>query len=288
MKFLCYTYVKSVCFFIQRSFLCYLVFILQRKRTEPFTIAAALLIAASTSASEAFRPKKMPIVPIVVLQKLAANLFLWKNHWPLPTIFEKIISLVNFRDNGMYIPTPIYLHKNYFSYYLDLHHELKFDIDDLFYYSSHKILKRQGHLYVNDYGMQITILNRYGIKNYGVRDRDYRFVNGDDHDLRYSNIEIINRYHGVFVFTKNEKTRYRVRLHINGNYTIGTYRSETQAAAYNKAVDLARQHGICKNFPENYIEDLSARDYADIYTKAKISTNFLEYLKNLSTENNIV
>ena len=115
------------------------------------------------------------------------------------------------------------------------------------------------------------------------------FVNGDDHDLRYSNIEIINRYHGVFVFTKNEKTRYRVRLHINGNYTIGTYRSETQAAvAYNKAVDLARQHGICKNFPENYIEDLSARDYADIYTKAKISTNFLEYLKNLSTENNIV
>ena len=203
--------------------------------------------------------------------------------------FEKIISLVNFRDNGMYIPTPIYLHKNYFSYYLNLHHELKFDIDDLFYYSSHKILKRQGHLYVNDYGMQITILNRYGIKNYGVRDRDYRFVNGDDHDLRYSNIEIINRYHGVFVFTKNEKTRYRVRLHINGNYTIGTYRSETQAAiAYNEAVDLARQHGICKNFPENYIEDLSARDYADIYTKAKISTNFLEYLKNLSTENNIV
>ena len=189
----------------------------------------------------------------------------------------------------MYIPTPIYLHKNYFSYYLDLHHELKFDIDDLFYYSSHKILKRQGHLYVNDYGMQITILNRYGIKNYGVRDRDYRFVNGDDHDLRYSNIEIINRYHGVFVFTKNEKTRYRVRLHINGNYTIGTYRSETQAAiAYNKAVDLARQHGICKNFPENYIEDLSARDYADIYTAAKISANFLKYLKGLSTENNII
>ena len=202
---------------------------------------------------------------------------------------EKIIILLNFRDNGLYFKNPIYLRKGYFSYFLSEHEELKFDIDDLFYYSSHKILKRQGHLYVNDYGMQITILNRYGIKNYGVRDRDYRFVNGDDHDLRYSNIEIINRYHGVFVFTKNEKTRYRVRLHINGNYTIGTYRSETQAAvAYNKAVDLARQHGICKNFPENYIEDLSARDYADIYTKAKISTNFLEYLKNLSTENNIV
>lgn len=30
--------------------------------------------------------------------------------------FEKIVSLINFRDNHMYIPTPIYLRKNYFSY----------------------------------------------------------------------------------------------------------------------------------------------------------------------------
>ena len=34
--------------------------------------------------------------------------------------FEKIVSLINFRDNNMYIPTPIYLRKNYFSYYLDI------------------------------------------------------------------------------------------------------------------------------------------------------------------------
>ena len=33
--------------------------------------------------------------------------------------FEKIVMLINFRDNNMYIPTPIYLRKNYFSYYLD-------------------------------------------------------------------------------------------------------------------------------------------------------------------------
>ena len=64
----------------------------------------------------------------------------------------------------MYIPTPIYLRKNYFSYYLSIHRELKFDIDDLFYYSSHRILTRQGHLYVNHYGMQLTLLGRYGIK----------------------------------------------------------------------------------------------------------------------------
>ena len=57
--------------------------------------------------------------------------------------FDKIVTLINFRDNGMYIKTPIYLRKNYFSYYLDISHELKFDIDDLFYYSEHRILKRQ-------------------------------------------------------------------------------------------------------------------------------------------------
>lgn len=68
----------------------------------------------------------------------------------------------------MYIKTPIYLRKNYFSYYLDISHELKFDIDDLFYYSEHRILKRQGHLYVNDYGMQVTLLNRYGIQPHAV------------------------------------------------------------------------------------------------------------------------
>lgn len=57
--------------------------------------------------------------------------------------FDKIVTLINYRDNGMYIKTPIYLRKNYFSYYLDISHELKFDIDDLFYYSEHRILKRR-------------------------------------------------------------------------------------------------------------------------------------------------
>ena len=91
--------------------------------------------------------------------------------------FDKIVTLINFRDNGMYIKTPIYLRKNYFSYYLDISHELKFDIDDLFYYSEHRILKRQGHLYVNDYGMQVTLLSRYGIQPHAVCGRDYVFVN---------------------------------------------------------------------------------------------------------------
>ena len=197
--------------------------------------------------------------------------------------FDKSVSIINFRDNGIYIGNPIYLRKNYFSYYLSETEELKFDIDDLFYYSSHRILRRQGHLYVNDYGMQVTLLSRYGIRNHSVCGRDYYFANGDLTDLRYSNIILINRFYGVFQYTnKNQQARYRVKIHINGNYTIGTYSSETKAAiAYNKAVDLAKAFGIQKNFPTNYIEDLSAEEYADIYVKLKVSSKYINYLKLL-------
>ena len=198
--------------------------------------------------------------------------------------FEKAVSILNFRDNGIYIANPIYLRKNYFSYFLSENEELKFDIDDLFYYSSHKILRRQGHLYVNDYGMQLTLLSRYGIKSYSVCNRDYYFANGDTMDLRYSNLIIVNRYYGVFQYTtKHHQTRYRVKIHINGNYTVGSYSSEIQAAiAYNKAVDFAKTFGINKNFGENYIEDLSAKDYADIYIKTKISSKYINYLKEIT------
>ena len=201
-----------------------------------------------------------------------------------PTVpFDKIVSLINFRDNGLYIGNPIYLRKNYFSYYLSEDEELKFDIDDLFYYSSHRILRRQGHLYVNDYGMQVTLMSRYGIHNHSVVNRDYHFANGDASDLRYSNVVLVNRYFGVYQYTtKNHQTRYRVKIHINGNYTIGTYSSETKAAiAYNKAVDLAKAAGIAKNYPENYIEDLSPKDYADMYLKLKISSKYLDYLRTI-------
>lgn len=197
--------------------------------------------------------------------------------------FDKMVTLINFRDNGMYIPTPIYLRKNYFSYYLDAATELKFDIDDLFYYSSHRILRRQGHLYVNDYGMQVTLQSRYGIRNHAVCGRDYRFVNEDDTDFRYSNIEVINPYYGVFRYEKEGKIRYRVKIHINGDHTIGTYRDEVRAAiAYNKAADLAKQAGIHKNFPQNYIEELSGSEYADLYSTIKLSKRYLSFLEQLS------
>lgn len=194
--------------------------------------------------------------------------------------FDKLVTLINYRDNGMYLASPIYLHKNYFSYYLDADQELKFDIDDLFYYSSRRIMKRGGHLYVNDYGMQVTLQSRYGIRSHAVAGRDYRFANGDSTDFRYSNIEVINPYFGVSRILKNGLYCYRARIHITGNHTLGTFRDPVHAAvAYNKAVDLAKKAGIRKNFPENYIEELSAAGYADLYTAVRLPEKYMAWLK---------
>ena len=62
--------------------------------------------------------------------------------------------------------------------------------------------------------------------------------------------------------------------------------SRAAAIAYNKAVDLAHQAGIDKKYPENYIEELSAKDYAEIYTKVKISKKYLKYLDSLQSGSN--
>lgn len=195
-------------------------------------------------------------------------------------VFDKCVILLNYRDNGMYLSNPIYVRKNYFSYYLSAEDELKFDKDDLFYYGQHRIMRRKGHLFVNDYGMQVTIMSRFGLKSHAVCGRDYVFANGDSTDLRYSNVIVINKYHGVAVYYQGGKKRYRVRIHTKGNYTVGSYSSEEMAAvAYNKAVDLAKNHGIVRNFPQNYIENLSAREYVDLYENVKISSKYMDYLK---------
>ncbi len=203
-----------------------------------------------------------------------------KDHSPhriLP--LDKWITLVNFRDNNIYFATPIYIRQKYFEYYLSPAIILKFDIDDLFYYSTRTIMKRGGHFFVADYGMQVNILNRYGIKNYGVVNRDYRFVNDDIYDYRYENIEILNRYNGVQQFNKNGKILFRVKIHIVGNYTVGTYPTETEAAiAYNKAIDILKKAGVSKNFVPNYLEGLSPLVYADIYSRVTISPKIRHYV----------
>lgn len=193
---------------------------------------------------------------------------------PLP--FIKWVSLVNFRDNGLYFSMPIYLKRNFFLYYLTPSYCLKFDIDDLFYYSSKKIMQRGGHLFVNDYGMQYSILNRYGIKNYAVCGKDYRFINGDSSDFRYENIEILNRFHGLSCIPAKNRPGflYKVHIHVRSRYVVGVYEQETEAAiAYNKAADILKKNGIDRNFAQNYIEGLSPAVYADIYSKLQISPN---------------
>jgi len=195
---------------------------------------------------------------------------------PLP--FEKWVIIINFRDNGIYFGNPIYARTKFFYYFLSPECVLKFDIDDLFYYSSHKIMKRNGHLFVADYGMQVNVLSRYGIRSFAVAGKDYLFLNGDDTDFRHENLQIINRYQGVSEITFKEKKRYRARINIPGYFVIGHYHTEIDAAiAYNKAIDVLKKNGVKKNFVPNYIEGLSPSAYAEIYSRLNISEKILNY-----------
>lgn len=195
-----------------------------------------------------------------------------------PLSFEKWVILCNFRDNNLYFSTPIYVRKHYFSYYMNEQTELKFSIDDLFYYASHKIMRRGDHYFVADYGMQVTILTRYGIKGYGVLGKDYNLINGDIHDFRIENIEILNTYHGVRRTTYRGKEKYQARIHIHGYYIIGYYDTDLEAAiAYNKAIDILQSNGCPKQFKQNYMEGVSPSAYADIYRKIDISPKIWNY-----------
>lgn len=195
-----------------------------------------------------------------------------------PLSFEKWVCLINFRDNGIYFSTPIYIGQKLFYYYMSPSKILKFDMDDLFYFSSHKIMCRGNHYFVADYGMQVNLVSRYGIKNYAVEGRDFRFINGDCTDFRRENIEILNTYHGVRKIQKKGTEIYTVHIHIRGNFLVGNYATEVEAAiAYNKAIDILRKNGVRKNYVQNYVEGISPSRYADLYTCLEISPRILSY-----------
>ena len=200
-----------------------------------------------------------------------------------PISFHKWVVLINFRDNHIYFKNPIYLKKRYFFYYIDSNICLRFDAEDLFYYARHKIMKRGGHLFVSDYGMQVSILSRYGVKNYAVPGNDYVFVNGNDCDYSYHNIEVINQYHGVSRRLMKGRTCYLAKIHINGDYLIGRYPTETEAAiAYNKAALLLKNKGVIKNFPQNFIEGMDEITYASTFQKIRISKKLLSYADTIT------
>lgn len=195
-----------------------------------------------------------------------------------PLAFTKWVSLINFRDNGIYLTTPIYIRPHFFYYYFAPADYFLFDKDDLFYYASRKISRRGGHYFVADYGMQVNILSRYGIKSYAVEGRDYRFINGSRNDLRYENIEVINRFYGVQAIQEKGKTRYQVKIHVKGNVNVGVYDSEIEAAiAYNKAIDLLKKAGIDKAYIPNYMENMSPDAYAGLYASIRVSPRLSSY-----------
>ena len=198
--------------------------------------------------------------------------------------FKKWVVLTNFKNNGIYIKTPIYLQTKFFQYFLSPTDVLLFDADDLFYYSNHSIMRRGNHLFVAEYGMQTNIVSRYGIRNFARQGIDYRFVNGDDHDFRYENIEILNPYQGVTIKQNNIKKTYTAKIHIHGNYTIGVFQSIQEAAiAYNKTVDFLFEHGFRKNFEKNYIENMTSEQYRNIYNLITIPDNIKQFILNYNS-----
>ena len=198
-----------------------------------------------------------------------------------PLSFHKWVVLINLRDNQIYIKNPIYIKKHYFLNYIDRNYILKFDVEDLFYYARHKILRRGGHLFTSEFGMQINLMSRYGIKNYAVAGKDFRFVNGDDTDFRYSNIEIINKYNGVTKCFRRGLPVYLAKIHINGDYIIGKYASEEEAAiAYNKAVSILRDKGLNRNYSLNFIEGIDEIAYASMYQRIRISKKLNNFIAN--------
>ena len=173
-----------------------------------------------------------------------------------PLAFKKWVVLINFRDNDMYVKTPIYLKERFFYYYFAPDDYLTFDSDDLFYYSTHTIMRRGGHLFVADFGMQVNILSRYGIRSFAVPGRDYNFINGNPTDFRSSNLRIINAYHGVQKKEVKNKVYFETKIHINGDVLVGRYSTEEEAAvAYNKAVDALKERGVNKNYSKKFFHE---------------------------------
>jgi len=191
--------------------------------------------------------------------------------------FDKWIMLLNLRKTGMYCKNPVYLYGKYFVYYLERNTELIFDADEFFFFRTHKIQKRGGHLFYNDFGMQCSLPARYGVKGFAVEGRDYVFKNGDNKDFRFGNLLIINKYNGVYVKEDRGRKKYNVKIHVFGNVSVGSYSNEVEAAiAYNKAADCLEE-GIRKK---------KNREKEDVHSTS-IENKILSFEENTDTNSAI-
>ncbi len=186
--------------------------------------------------------------------------------------FDKWIMLLNLRKTGMYCKNPIYLYGKYFVYYLERNLELTFDADEFFFFQRHKLQKRGGHLFYSDFGMQCSLLARYGVKSFAVEGRDYIFKNGNNRDFRNGNLFVINKYNGVYVKEEQGRKKYDVKIHVMGNVSVGTYTDEVEAAiAYNKAADRLEE-AVRKKKNNRRLNSVSTNVENNILGKRTIET----------------
>ncbi|MGL4345591.1 MAG: hypothetical protein ACRCTE_10360 [Cellulosilyticaceae bacterium] len=186
--------------------------------------------------------------------------------------FQKFITLVNFRDHGMFINHPIYVCSGYFKYFFSEEVYLILDLKDLFYFSTYKIYRRGHYLYTSSSHSQQSILTRFGITPKSTYGKDYMFVNGNRYDLRRENIIVLNHYHGVSCKIKDDKPLYTTRIYHEKNIVVGHYTSEIQAAiAYNKAAHILLERGVCRTYPLNTIPYLTQSEYDSLYVSLSLS-----------------
>lgn len=77
---------------------------------------------------------------------------------------------------------------------------------------------------------------------------------------------------------KHGKPCFKAKIHIKGDFVIGYYQTETEAAiAYNKAIDILKKAGVKKQYTPNYMENVSPSRYADLYNDLVISPKILFY-----------
>jgi hypothetical protein len=185
--------------------------------------------------------------------------------------FNKAVSLINFRDNGVLFKNPIYVCGDYFKYYYSRDIVFLFDNKHLFFFSTNKIAIRGNYIYTQDGITQKNILHRFGIPSHSVAGKDYIFKNNNPYDFRKSNLHIINRYLGVTYTTKNGNPVYVAKIFLNKSIVVGHYTSEVEAAiAYNKAADLLEKHTQA-DYLRNEIPYLTKAEYNALYESISLS-----------------